>query len=679
MSFLTPLYALGFLALAAPIYFHLVRRRPKGEVPFSSLMFLTPSPPPPSQKRRLEQLLLLLFRASVLLLLGFAFMRPFLREEASAQTAGVGQRVILLIDTSASMRRGDLWARAMAEAKDVLDKNPSDLVSIFAFDRAVRPVLGFDEIESLEPTQRIAVARDRLAKLTPTWANTDMGHAILDSVGKLREASDARAAKGGKLVLVTDLQQGAKLAGLEGFDWPADVELDLHTITDGGGNAGLDLLVDRVETDAAKATDLRVRVANDANSKPERFTLTWDGSTDAIEAYVPPGESRVVKVPRPATNRTDAILRLRGDAHEFDNALHFATPKQEELHVRYLGSDDPKDAAKLRYFLDRAWSETPDRKVIVDGVNPDEKLGDLRTVPLMVLNGEASEANTTAISRYLQDGGTVLALITAPGPVGTLAKLAGVEPLTAAEAKLGRYAMLQEIAFDHPLFAPLAGPQFGDFTKVHVWKHREIDIPGARVLARFDNGAPAVLEKTIGRGRLIVFTFGWHPADSELSRSTKFVPLMTSLLDLRYGRRPESVNHHVGDRLPLPASSAGAITVRKPDGTSVTLPAGAATFDQTDMPGVFLLETAAGIRPVAVNLDAAESLTSPIAVESLEQLGVKFAKRTTEAERAAHAQQLRDVELEKNQSIWRALILAAIMVLMAETALAGRRNRRATT
>jgi hypothetical protein len=45
MSLLTPLYILGILAVAAPIVFHLIRRSPRGEVPFSSLMFLSPTPP----------------------------------------------------------------------------------------------------------------------------------------------------------------------------------------------------------------------------------------------------------------------------------------------------------------------------------------------------------------------------------------------------------------------------------------------------------------------------------------------------------------------------------------------------------------------------------------------------------------------------------------------------------
>ena len=60
MSFLTPLYVLGLLAVAAPIVFHLIRRTPRGEVPFSSLMFLAPSPPRLTRRSRLDHWLLLL-------------------------------------------------------------------------------------------------------------------------------------------------------------------------------------------------------------------------------------------------------------------------------------------------------------------------------------------------------------------------------------------------------------------------------------------------------------------------------------------------------------------------------------------------------------------------------------------------------------------------------------------
>ena len=82
MSFLTPFYILGLAAVAAPIIFHLIRRSPRGEVPFSSLMFLSPTPPRLTRRSRLDNWLLLLLRAAALSLLAFAFARPFLRQAA---------------------------------------------------------------------------------------------------------------------------------------------------------------------------------------------------------------------------------------------------------------------------------------------------------------------------------------------------------------------------------------------------------------------------------------------------------------------------------------------------------------------------------------------------------------------------------------------------------------------
>src|SRR5262249_14061873 len=75
MSFLTPLYALGVLAVAAPVVFHLIRRSPRGEVPFGSLMFLSPTPPRLTRRSRLDQVVLLLLRAAALCLLALAFTR----------------------------------------------------------------------------------------------------------------------------------------------------------------------------------------------------------------------------------------------------------------------------------------------------------------------------------------------------------------------------------------------------------------------------------------------------------------------------------------------------------------------------------------------------------------------------------------------------------------------------
>ena len=136
MSFLTPLYVLGLAAVVAPIVFHLIRRSPRGEVPFSSLMFLSPTPPRLTRRSRLDHLLLLLLRAAALCLLAFAFARPFLRQAARLDFGDVERRrIAVLIDTSASMRRGDLWPRAQALASKVIaDCRPADQLAVFSFD-----------------------------------------------------------------------------------------------------------------------------------------------------------------------------------------------------------------------------------------------------------------------------------------------------------------------------------------------------------------------------------------------------------------------------------------------------------------------------------------------------------------------------------------------------------------
>ena len=59
---------------------------------------------------------------------------------------------------------------------------------------------------------------------------------------------------------------------------------------------------------------------------------------------------------------------------------------------------------------------------------------------------------------------------------------------TVEEAPTKGYALISRVALDHPLFAPFADPRFGDFTKIHFWKHRRVTLPsitGATVTQDF--------------------------------------------------------------------------------------------------------------------------------------------------------------------------------------------------
>src|SRR5688572_12586709 len=170
MSFLAPLFLVGALAVAAPIIFHLIRRTSREKIPFSSLMFLQPTPPRVTRSSRLENIFLLLLRCLVLCLLALGFARPFLQKPVAADNAaGAGQRIVILVDASASMKRDNLWSEARAKAEQVLKRTaPADTVSLFLFDRTARPLMSFEQWTATPIGDRIALALQRLSTITPT-------------------------------------------------------------------------------------------------------------------------------------------------------------------------------------------------------------------------------------------------------------------------------------------------------------------------------------------------------------------------------------------------------------------------------------------------------------------------------------------------------------------------------
>jgi hypothetical protein len=243
----------------------------------------------------------------------------------------------------------------------------------------------------------------------------------------------------------------------------------------------------------------------------------------------------------------------------------------------------------------------------------------------------------------------------------------------------GEFLLLGEIDFTHPLFVPFASPRYSDFTKIHFWKRAALALPEAlktRVVARFDSGEPAILERDIGAGRVLAFASGWHPEQSELALSSKFVPLIGTLLDRAVGTTTGLAGVVIGERVALPiAEAASGSSVIPPDGKPIAMGAEDREFGQTDQPGIYRLTGAGGEQAFAVNLPATESNTAPLELEQLDQLGVRTKAILTKAERLARIRQQRDTELESRQKIWRWLIVAALGVLVIETTLAGRAER----
>ncbi|PQO25679.1 hypothetical protein C5Y96_22940 [Blastopirellula marina] len=693
MSVLSGIFLLGAAAIAAPVLFHLIRRTPKARYEFSSLMFLQPSPPRLTRRSRLDQWLLLLLRSAVILLLAVAFMRPFFRTTTNLSPDDLPRRhVAIVIDQSASMRRGNVWQQAFDQANQVLDHlEASDEVSLYAFDQQLTPLVTAEESSQLDRSQRREMVRTRLKDVTPTWAASNLGAALIGVAERLSADEDLRQTSAKlQIVLISDMQAGSLIDQLQTSQWPESVRVHVRAITPEDTSNARVRLVDTKEDYAEGAQVPRVRVRNTANSGVDQFQVVWrsddKNASRPVSFYVPPGESLVLDVPYEPGPLGPDHLQLSGDGSgmDFDNAFYVVPPIQEEVKIAYFGSDVASDPAGMLFYLSRAFDETASRKVEIETISDEATIdwSDVAgTIPRLVIIAETpSEDQLKLLDTYLNRGGQAIVVLQTDGMVRELGNWLGDVGLSSENDNdapaTGSYAMLGQIDFQHPLFAPFAAAKYNDFTTIRFWQHRHVtlgEMSNAQVIARFEDDTPAVWSQPRGQGQLYVMCAGWNRKDSQLALSTKFLPLLSRWLELADRQKLASHAYFVNDKVPLPAAS-GKKTIQTPSGTSLQLPEDATTFDETTEPGIYVLRQGNEDLPFAVNIVDAESDTAPLELDRLEQFGIPLGMATTQSQELAELRQLQDRELENHQKVWKWLIVSVLLLLAVETFLAARKS-----
>ena len=695
MSFLAPFFILGAAAIVGPILFHLIRRTSKEKQPFSSLMFLQPSPPRVTRRSRLENWLLLLLRCLVLLLLALAFARPFISRPVDVNhNSGAGRKIVVMVDTSASMRREGAWSGAVMKAEEILKEAArADRVSLYTFDRVAKRLVSFEQWTQMAEAERAELATLRLAAVKPGWSGTRLGNALITAVEALEEADsdDSQEQWGGKreIVLVSDLQRGAGVAALQAYEWPEGVELKIQPIKAvKPSNAGIQLVAERRDSPREKEDQgPRVRISNSAASENEQFQVGWIRGQEkefiggVVEAYVPPGQSRVARLPKQPEGMNDARLWLTGDEEEFDNTAWRVAAKAQDIPVLYLGGEAESDLLEPLFYLKRAFLETKLEKIEIAARPSGTPVmqTDLDRSQLVIVTRELVGNEAASLKAFMEAGATVALVLKKAGDAKTIGQLTGEGFPEATEARVKQYAMLGEIDFEHPLFAPFADPRFSDFTKIRFWKYRKLEldgIPGARSIARFDNGDPALTEIPVGKGSLLVLASGWQPGDSLLARSSKFVPLLYAILENSGALRSVASQIYIGDEVAFDTIKSGeTVSIVMPDGKTATVEGGS-KFTETLQPGVYTATAGTFSQKFAVNLVAGESKTEPIPLDELAIHGATLsAPELTPEVREAKKRLMLKSQLEKEQKLWRWLVVAALLVLILESFIAGRLTR----
>ncbi|HET7286847.1 MAG TPA: glutamine amidotransferase, partial [Pyrinomonadaceae bacterium] len=154
---------------------------------------------------------------------------------------------------------------------------------------------------------------------------------------------------------------------------------------------------------------------------------------------------------------------------------------------------------------------------------------------LVVLNdsGPLSPALADALVRFVNGGGR---LIVSTGPRtspdsfnSTLQQISPVTLREAVQTKTGDSVAITEVKFDHPIFEVFQ--ESGRLASANVIGYfRSEPRQNASVLARFEDGSPALVEAGTGKGRVLLFTSSLGPSWNDLPLTPLYLPFIHQMV-----------------------------------------------------------------------------------------------------------------------------------------------------
>jgi hypothetical protein len=227
------------------------------------------------------------------------------------------------------------------------------------------------------------------------------------------------------------------------------------------------------------------------------------------------------------------------------------------------------------------------------------------------------------------------------------------------------------VRLDHPLLAPfrqtpaaLAAPRF--------LRHARLQpAHGGEIVARFDDGSAAVVERTDGMGHVIMVGVPLDARSGDFPLQPAYLPFVRQLVLYATRRDATPLAREAGESWLIPSSLREPV-VSTPDGSIIRPPRDtrAATVPLREA-GIYTLhdgETrSAPVGELAVNVPATESDLGVVATGDL-LAGVRRSGASVGDADPTPA----PVEIERRQGLWRLAILAFVALLIAEMLMASR-------
>lgn len=689
LSFTNGAMLAGLAVLVIPILIHLLLRRTRTRLRFSTLQFFIQQDEQSERRRKLRHWLLLATRLLLLAVLVLAFARPYLPNGAIEDPARPRRQVVLVLDRSASLQTGNRWARMMEAVRQSLAELGMD-------DRVALVVCAANaEVAmSLAPPAKL---RPLLDKLEPGFGTSDVAEGLRAALKLL--ASEPAHLKPAIWVF-SDLQRNA-CQRLRTASLPRDLEVKTWSAGEpDAANFAVQDLVVPVESGAASQVSLVNFSAQDA--KEVKMDWLIDGEfisrqSAAVRAGTTTNLGLSLPALPPGWHTAEARIQSQ-DGLALDDSARLAFQIPDAISVLCVESRPSKRVFEEESFFvvsalnpGQGDSNRISARFKIEKVLPERLTSRLRDQPkeqqlviLPSLRQMPSEAGSI-LEGFVKNGGG-LVIFAGEGIQAGRYSLGWRDLLPAVLERVEDVPLreqagwhVREYARDNLIFAAFRQPNSGDLA-LPVFSRRWAMTPveSSQVLARFDDGAPLLVSRTVGAGRVLLVNTSADTRWNDWPKRKTFVPWLHGVANFAAG---EAFAEKGRDNSRFLAGMAteidlGRAAARKP--FLLQTPGSAQTMVVADAegrlpilpgpPGFYSLSETNGrlIRLCAANLPSAESDLAAWTLQEFQQQLAQAASESGTGPAAWVNPELRDREF------WRMILTAGLVLLCLEIILANR-------
>ncbi len=640
LYFLSPLYLLGAAAVAVPIFIHLYYRQKAKIIFFSTIRFIRKSFERKARWLRIQDALLLLLRVLLFALIPLALAKPALRTSGAVPfLSRPTTAAVIVIDNSYSMGAivdgTPAFERARAAAKQVVDTfSAGDQVAVYLANSKMEGVIAELSLD------RKAV-QDALDGVALSSSTTQYGTFLDKCLEVLRSARAVNK----EIFLFTDFQaHGWDLNGAPGQVLPPNTALYLvdcgreHT-----PNAAVTALtLDALPKVVGRPVKLYATIKNFSDSSLDTTVNLFVGDKVAAQKAVSlqaRGEEKVqFEHMFPAVGKYKISAVIINDLLETDNKrfaeltiaprVRVLTVGGKKSGLNTLGDTFYLDVA-LRPKLSRERPETQaiDQKGINAAEITQQKLSDFNVV-FLVNVPSLSDNQVLALEEYVSLGGDLGIFLGNNADADNYSRQLAGERVERDNLLAGKFSAgtpghvrtLRDLDLQHPLFSGLAKEARDDLFQARFQRAWDVQLTAqskASVLARFDDGTPAILQKNVGRGKVLLFNMSADREWDTLPLRPVFPVFVHQIVRFLNGSKEVADEIQIGQSVPFVSSldsGRAPWLVRRPDGrldTVVLRPEQGflrGRYVADGPPGIYVAEREKE-EPFtfAVNLDTAES------------------------------------------------------------------------